>query len=72
MKKITLILLLALPLICLAQPNPNDSGFDNGFSRPRNPNNPNVPLEGIEFLMIGGVVLGSYTIYKKKSKWKKD
>lgn len=64
MKKILIIILLLVGSIGLAQPNPPGKG--KGLDNPKNPNYSNpVPISGVEFLIVAGIILGGFTIYKK-------
>lgn len=62
---ITLLVSIILATNIYSQPNPK--GNANGHNDPNNPNYDNpVPISGIEFLIIGGLGLGLYSIYRKK------
>lgn len=70
MKIYILYLLVVLPLNMI-QPNPqgNPNGNGKGLDNPNNPNSDNpVPMNGVEILIISGIALGLYGVYKKSNK----
>jgi hypothetical protein len=53
-KRIIILIVLLIPLFVLAQPGGGDPGGD-----------PDVPIAGIEWLLLSGGIFGARKLYKK-------
>lgn len=59
MKKFRWILVLVFAFLFIA-------GLDQAaFAQPGNPDDPEVPITGIEWLLVGGSLFGARKIYQK-------
>lgn len=79
MKYVITLLIITLSCVLYAQPNGNGQGNGPGNNNgngnppcpPNNPHcNPTVPIDGIEWLLIGGVLVGLYFTKPIKT-WKR-
>lgn len=68
MKKTALMLFILVSSMSYSQPHGNGGGNGSGKDKPCPPNNPHcgnkVPIKGIEWLILGGIVIGTLNLIK--------